>query len=117
MEESKHVAMGKKIKLNTDQDFLDTCKKTLLIEIKQILIKRIRYLDAQCYMKEMNILGYNFNHFIEQIKKSQKSKDIALGSVNNLYKFGKSFGCINDSTLEDFLIKNDLIKKYEEIYE
>ena len=116
-EESKHVALGKKIKLDVDQDFLDKCKKTLLIEMKQILIKRMRYLDSQLYIREMNLIGYNLNDFLHNIKKSQKSKDITVGSIDSLYNYGKSFGCINDPTLEDFLTKNNIIKKYEELYE
>jgi rubrerythrin len=112
-DESKHVALGKKLELSKDQKDIEKFRKNIILEMNLILSRGIRYLDLQAGKTEMYTHGYDISDYLAQIKKSKKSKTLILETIENLYKFGCHFGCVEGLDLENFLKKNNLFYKYE----
>ncbi|NBO28123.1 MAG: hypothetical protein EBV10_02620 [Synechococcaceae bacterium WB6_1A_059] len=113
VDESKHVALSKKINLSLDTENIEKFKKNLILEMKYILSKGMQHLDVKRYSEKLNLYGFDINNFIDQIKKSRKSKILTLGIIENLYKFGNKFKCTNNLEFENFLKENNLFSKYE----
>jgi rubrerythrin len=114
-DESKHVALGKKLKLSKDQENIKKFRKNIILEMNLILSRGVRPLDLRAYKTEMHKHGYDINDYLTQIKKSKKSKKLILGTVENLHKFGENFDCVEELDLENFLKKNNLFYKYEHL--
>lgn len=113
-DESNHVALGKQLQLHLSDENREKLRKNIVLKIKQILIYGMGMYNPHKYTIIMDSYKTNFLDLYEDMKKSQRAKNLTVSTAKALFKAARDLKLTDTIDFDEFMIDNNLMTKYKE---